>query len=142
MIARDYIDGDFDLLNPGPDERMELAVMDEQFRTMLENSSGPIWTLAEGGDVMGLWGTNIDGDAGYAWAVLGDAARNRPISLHRAALRCLRASRETVKHLYGLTLPSAEAAHRWALRLGFIEKDTVEVMDILYRRYEWPSARQ
>lgn len=142
MIAREYIDGDFDFLVPGADEKMELAVMGEQVRAMLETTSGPVWTLAEGDRVLGLWGTNIEGDTGFAWATLGDAARAKPIALHKAALACLRASARLVKHLYGLTLPSADTAHRWVIRLGFVEIDMMNVMGIEYRRYEWLQEQQ
>jgi hypothetical protein len=141
MIARDYIAGDFDRLEPGSDERMELAVHGDAIASLLDNPSGPVWTLVQDEAVLGLWGTVIQGESGSAWAILSDAARARPVSLHRAALRCLAASAALVKHLYGLTLPEAQTAHRWARRLGFEEIDMIELSGISYRRYLWRPAR-
>lgn len=137
MIPQEYQPGDIYRVHLDEQEQSEMAVLHDEFMESLENHDGPMWSLVEGDDVLGVWGTRIINGEGHTWAVLSEAARKRPVSLHKSAIRCMRESECCVETIYGLVLESEESAHRWAVRLGFREIDVIEYRGIRYRRYLW-----
>lgn len=137
MRPREYRAGDFARIHLGEQETVELGVLGDEFREVLENHDGPVWSLVEEGNVLGIWGVRIIEGDGHAWAVLSAEARTRPVSLHRSALRCLRESARCVRHLYGVALATSDVSRRWAVRLGFRDIGAVEYKGLSYRRYQW-----
>src|SRR3546814_4158555 len=97
-------------LEPPVFDRRQMQRFAAGYRT-----SGPAFTLMEGGRALGSGGLVIEDGEGRAWAFLSTALRGRPLLLHRTAKRALPA---LMQH-YELTSIVAEAhadfvsARRW-----------------------------
>src|SRR3546814_8648059 len=77
-------------LEPPVFDRRQMQRFAAGYRT-----SGPAFTLMEGGRALGSGGLVIEDGEGRAWAFLSTALRGRPLLLHRTAKRALRSEEHT-----------------------------------------------
>lgn len=84
-------------------------------------SGGPAFTGIEGGVVLGCAGVVVEEGVGRAWACFSDAIRERPMVLHRAIVRGLRAVEQThnPSHIETTVYERFPRARQWLERLGF-----------------------
>lgn len=80
------------------------------------------WAGIEDGTILGLGGIAFMPDGSrMAFTELTDAARKRPLALHKAALACMDYARRTgIRELIACAdMASSPNAERWLSRLGF-----------------------
>jgi len=102
--------GDFDRASIAPLQPIDLTPGSLSF------------TILDGPQVLGCGGLLPTGNhEAAAWALLSDALRARPVSLHRLARRALRdvPTAIGITHIQASAHPAFPAAGRWLKALGF-----------------------